>query len=192
MGLTPSLAADLALLTEAEDDSRPDLSDVIAVLGDDLVAAVPSYLGLAITIVTGGHRVTVTALVDDHRDDHVGSSVCLPLAPISAAEPGSQLVLYAARPGAFSDLAADVSWALGLPLDAAVIDRNLTRAAAQSGTSGLHELSSVNRALGVLVDTGHTPGGASDELHRLAALAGSTLLAAAVLIIEQAVLRRRD
>jgi hypothetical protein len=77
-----------------------------------------------------------TALECEARTD-VLSSLLLPLpgAPRAAGEPSIALVLYAARPGAFVDLAADAAWLTDRPLSSFVLDGHLARYRTGKATS---------------------------------------------------------
>ena len=97
----------------------------------------------------------------------------------------SQVVFYASTPGAFVDLAADLTYAFAQP------PRTPGRDGGSSGTaldpagrgpaspdgdtfslSGVAELSTIDRAVGVLIDQGHHPDDAHATLRRDAARAG--------------------
>ena len=169
------LIAHLAELTDLLDEPGTDLQAVLAVLVDDLMTAVPSFLGLTISIPTAGTEVTVN-LLDPHLADAVTSSLLLPLAALGIAGTGGTggtggtIVFYAAQPGAFVDLAADTRFAFGLDGQVA-LDQHLPSMdgpVASSGMSGHIEASTINRALGVLLDRGHTPQAARSVLQRRA------------------------
>ncbi|PZS36187.1 MAG: hypothetical protein DLM58_02275 [Pseudonocardiales bacterium] len=120
----------------------------------------------------------------DPGDAH--GSLLLPLPLICAAAPGSVLVLYAGNAGAFTDLAADLSWALGLPLSAFTLDQHTHKhhPADKAIPSGLVVFSLINQALGVLIAWGRTHEQAHDELRRQATDTRSDLPTAAAAIIE--------
>ena len=165
MDLSTALAADLARLTEALDD--PGVVELPALLGrchDALLAAVPSGLGLSMTFPAGPGGVTVSTL--PAAGTAIRSSLRVPMTPWADVDPGSDVVFYAATAGALVDLAADLGWALQLPGDGVLIDRDLSPE--DRGRSGLWELSVVHRAVGMLLDRGRTPHAARDELDRAA------------------------
>jgi hypothetical protein len=82
------------------------------------------------------------------------------------------VILYAATPGAFVDLAADLSWLAGLELDEFALDQHLNLPV-DPETAGVGQAASlINQAIGVLVARGRTLGAASDELDARAADAG--------------------
>jgi hypothetical protein len=173
--LSAALAADLTALTDILDDPQTDLETQLRSFVDDVRSAVRSYLGLSMTTIVDGHHVTLD-LVEGFVDSAgIATSLLLPLPAISAAEPGGALLLYAANAGAFVDLAADLAWALGLDPAALILDEHLTAPAGVSALSGLAELSITNQAIGVLIDRGHTPQTARDELHRHASNEGCPL-----------------
>jgi hypothetical protein len=189
MGLPPSVAAALGLLTDALNDPDGDLHGTLATLRHDLIATVPSYLGLSITVVSDGHPVTISAFHRNAAERHerspegIASSLWMPLAPFVVAEAGSQLIFYAARPGAFMDLAADLTFALGIHFHQAVFDRHLS--APPAAVSGLQDWSLINQAIGILIDLGHDPTAARDELMRRATLSGTTLIAVVATLLVQ-------
>jgi hypothetical protein len=125
---------------------------------------VPSGLGLSMTFPAGPGGVTVSTL--PAAGTAIRSSLRVPMTSWADVDPGSDVVFYAATAGALVDLAADLGWALQLPGDGLLIDRDLS--AEDRGRSGLWELSVVHRAVGVLLDRGRTPQAARDELDRAA------------------------
>jgi hypothetical protein len=168
----------------------------LAAFTADIKAAVPSYLGLQLTIGQSGHPVTLTRITP-HRTAR--TSLRVPLTDLGPRfDPDSRVILYAATAGAFVDLAADLSYALHLrtssdrstdpagssdgdgrrhrqvdsdrrlTLDADVprltLDADVPLSPLASGMSGLSELSTINRAIGVLIGHGHHPDHAGDTL----------------------------
>jgi hypothetical protein len=177
--ISAALAVDLTALTDALDDPRTDLGTQLGSFVDDVRSAVGSYLGLSMTTVVDGHAVTLDLIEDLGDSSGLAASLLLPLPAIADAEPGSVLLLYAAKAGAFVDLAADLTWALGLDPAALILDEHLTAPAEVSALSGLQELSIINQAVGVLIDRGHTPQAARDELHQHASNEGRSPYASA-------------
>ena len=175
------LNAQLGALTIALEDPEVDLQAVIAALAADVTAAVPSFLGLTMTLLLDGRPVTVTA-IDADLATAAGTSLRLPLGPLAGAAPGSFVVFYAGRPGAFVDLAADTRYAYGLDGDV-VLDGHLTPqtwpAGAHPGVSGSDELRVINQAIGLLIGQGRLPEEAHEELLRCAAHHGRGLSGAA-------------
>lgn len=160
-----SLAADLAVLTRTI--GRPDV-DLDAQLHAVIKAAnfaIDSYLGMTLTIVVDGQPVTVTARED--VTTQIATSLLIPLGPARSGGATTTLTIYAANPGAFVDLAADLSYALGLPYAALVFDDHPAAPADGSGMTGRDTQSAVNQAIGVLIDRGSTPEAAREHLRRL-------------------------
>jgi hypothetical protein len=93
------------------------------------------------------------------------------------------IVLYAAMPGAFVDLAADLAWLTGRALDDVGLDVDLGPRIHAHATTSLSSLSSIDQALGMLMGQGHTPEEALVELEALATRAGGDRHAAALLLL---------
>jgi hypothetical protein len=181
VAISSRLRSDLAALTAALDQPGSDLE---ALLGDfvaDLSSVISSYRGLSMRITVAGNEAILT-LLEDEADD-VASSMRLPLSALSASHGDSVLVLYAAKPGAFVDLAADLCVALSSPPETVTLDEDLDRPFARSGLVGLAEQSTVNLAIGVLVDRGHTLTSAGHELQKRAARRGLSVHAIALAVL---------
>lgn len=144
------------------------LDDALRALTDDLRLVVDSYLGLTLTLRHEGFPVTFTVLEDSCRAGDIRASLRLPSSALAEVEIGSVLDLYAATPGAFVDLAADVCHALQLPPERVVLDHHLTPPANASALTGARGLSQINQAVGILVSYGQTPEDARIELRRRA------------------------
>jgi hypothetical protein len=164
-----ALATDLASLTAALATPGTDLEALLAGLSRRIRVAVPSCVGLSMTVVVNGFPLTL-ATIDEVAD--VAASMRLPLSALGSADPGSVVTFYSAKPGAFVDLAADAAFTLGERDDRVVLDDDIHPSAAPSGLGGLDALSAVNRAIGYLIGEGWTPEGADAELHRRARAAG--------------------
>ncbi len=104
--------------------------------------------------------------------DHVpvvGSSVSLPVHGDAART--AEIVLYAANPGAFVDLAADLAVLTGTALHEFLLDRHLDGAfgpARPTDPGRVLDASVVDQAMGVLLDRGWTPEQARRGLRRRA------------------------
>ena len=152
-------------------------------------------------------------LDDAHSVGRVVTSLRLPLRLIDAGfEIGSRVVYYASIRGAFVDLAADLSYALtpggagptsaptaspvpdgdghpaaiggdGQPAGIS-LDTDLPPSSQTFGLSGLSELSTINRAVGMMIDRGHHPGEVHATLRRHAAAAGLAPHAFALRLLE--------
>lgn len=101
------------------------------------------------------------------------------------------MVLYAATPGAFVDLAADLAWVLRLEPTALALDQHLVVPVSSDGLVGLAEHATINRAIGVLIARGHTPASARGELRRQADLDSGDVPAAAQRVLDS-ILRERE
>jgi hypothetical protein len=106
MDVPASLSQQLSDLTDALDDPGIDRQAVLAALVRRLSAAIPSFVGLTMTLRVAGEPVTLTAIEpEDLR--RARSSLQLPLDPLAGAGPDSAVVFYARDVGAFADLAAE-------------------------------------------------------------------------------------
>jgi hypothetical protein len=179
--VSAALAADLALLTQALDDSGIDLEAGLRAFTADLKLAVSSFTGMTMTIALDGHDVSFTV----HEDATIqpATSLLIPLATVTPTGAASTMLLHAATPGAFVDLAADLSYALRIEPAALVLDGHLDPRAGPAGRTGLDEHSAINQAIGVLIGRGHTPESAQQELQRLATLDHDNLRVAAEAVI---------
>jgi hypothetical protein len=176
------LAADLAVLTEALDDTAFDLAGCLRQLVVDIGSAVPSYVGL--TFMNNEEQpASFTLLEPGTTATGVVSSVRMPLSLIVGSGPDVVLLCYAGQPGAFVDLVADLAWLSGLGLADFVLDEHLSVAFEPRIGESLLAASVINQAVGVLIGQGHTPERARSELEERANRAGIHLYAAAVLIL---------
>jgi hypothetical protein len=184
VNLSAALAADLAALSDALDDGT-DLRSLLATLIDDVTAAVESYIGMTMTLMTCAHEVSFTVR-EPVEDREIQTSLRIPLGNGAAPNGGISLTLYAAVPGAFVDLAADLSFALSVVPSRFQLDGQLTAPDGNAGVDGLAVLSAINQAVGVLIDGGHTLESAHDELRRLAEAHGGNLAGAAASVLGSA------
>ena len=158
------LTDQLNALSVALEGSGDDLQAILSVLTDDLTASVPSFVGLSVTVFVDGDPVTIHAW-----DPHPAvSSIRLPLASAPGLIDGSHVIFYAREPGAFTELAAAAAGLDGH----VVLDRHLPPRT--HGAEVLAQRSDIDQAIGVLIDTGHPPDQARQELHIRAAAAGVT------------------
>ncbi len=165
--LSTALSADLKNMFRVLDLPALDVERSLLALRVDVQLAVPSFVGLSMTLMVHGHPVTLTSM-DENTFTAIASSLQLPLALTAAVATGSRLVLYAATPGAFVDLAADLSFALAAPDGEVAVDEDLRPCTMQSGLTGIAELSIINRAIGLLMGRGLTPEAAQSHLQRRA------------------------
>jgi hypothetical protein len=184
--ISAALAADLAALTQALDNPNIDLEQGLQAFIGDAKLAISSYTGMTMTIALDGHTVSFTAHHDATSATVAATSLLIPLAALTTSDTASTLRLYAATPGAFVDLAADLSYALGTDPTTLVLDNHLPAPEDSSGMTGLAAHFAIDQAIGVLIGGGHTPETARDELHRLAAIDHGDLRAAAEQIISTA------
>jgi hypothetical protein len=192
--LPAAVLAHVRDLTASIGQDDRDLSDTLVALTTALRSTASSYRGLRLTIVENVWPVTLTAFTDG-PDVPVTTSLRLPLGLVSRMVDGeSRVVFFAGNPGALTDLAADLSHALGgVPVDGRSstannkdhhathvdghrrvieLDADLPPVSRRSGLTGLAELTVLNRAIGILVDQGHDIEQAHHALRRDAAAAG--------------------
>jgi hypothetical protein len=197
-----SLLANLRELSTTDiDGDGHAVGELLAALIRALEASVLSYCGLQLTISQNGFPVVLTAF--DGHDGAVGTSLRVPLALLdSGFTTESRIVFYAGTPGAFVDLAADLTFALGaasipepvrdsappgIRLDADPLPR--TRG---FNLSGLTELTTIDRAVGVMIGQGHHPDDAYQTLRGDAARAGLDPYAWAAQLLRRARTRRLE
>ncbi len=166
------LTEQLGDLTITLDDPGTDLKAILDVLSDDLTAAVPSYLGLTLTLQLDHGTVTLTT-VDADLALAAGAWIEFPLATQPSADPAGTLVCYARRPGSFVALAL-VLHPGGQHMQDCVVPR--AEPIRPAGISGLDNVTVINRAIGVLISGGLAPAQADAELLRRAAVDGRALL----------------
>lgn len=165
MKIDAALAADLDILTEALDQPGADVLHTLHQLSVDAQAAVPTYLGLSVTVDNSDPPFTLTTLEDGRAAD-VRTSLCLmlPGAGDGRASPSVALILYAGTSGTFVDLTADLAWLLGRPLGDFALDQHLSSPTSPGTGTHLRTASVINQAIGVLIGRGYTPERAHREL----------------------------
>jgi hypothetical protein len=183
-----ALLRDVFHLTSTLGVDGDDLRARLIALSADLKAAIPSYRGLQVTILVPPQPVDLVLFLPPEDGEQVTTSLRLPLAVLGPGfDTASQVVFYAVSPGAFVDLAADLSYALNLPTatgpvepgiarrdgdgqrgshrparsHAIALDADLPPSRLSSGLIGLSELSTINQAFGVLIEQGEHP----DRVH---------------------------
>jgi hypothetical protein len=179
--MSAALEADLHLLS-ALSGLDDDIEGLLRGMVVDLKSAVPSAIGLSLTVHVSGQDVTLTTL-DDDDNRSVGASILVPLGAAAAPSDGTCVVFYAETPGAFVDLSADLGWTTGLPAGMILLDQHLLLPVEGSAMTGLRELSAINQAIGMLIEQGSTPESARTELDRLAESLGTTVSSAAAEIV---------
>jgi hypothetical protein len=182
--ITAALAADLAILSEALDETDADITEALHQLVADVRLAVRSYLGLTVTSRDATYPLTLTAMeVSAHPDDAV-SSLMMPLYDdFDDANSCLVVILYAGRSGAFVDLAADLAWLTGRRLTEFALDQHLSGPAQPDSDGGVQAASLVDQAIGVLLGRGYTPEQAALEIDARASAAGHSRSGAADIIV---------
>lgn len=186
MKITAALAAELALLTQALDVPGTDVAESMTRLAAAAQRAVDSYLGLCVAITAKSEQLDLTVLDEGVDAASVRTSLLVPLPPATidgiTTTASVALILYAATPGAFVDLAADLAWLTGREPAEFRLDEH--RSPPHSAANpALAALSHINQALGVLIGRGSTPEQAQRDLHARAANAGTDILQAAKSIL---------
>jgi hypothetical protein len=157
------LLSDLAV-PDAVTGEQVELQDSLTALTTSLRHAVPSYRGLALTLVIDEQPVSVTSAERGDTSD-IATSLRFSLAWVPLLGRDSQITFYASVPGSFVDLAADLAVALGSK--GLRLDEDIPLALV-SDLTGVVRLSTINEAVGVLIDHGHTPDSAQRELRHIA------------------------
>jgi len=163
--IAATLAVDLGILTEALDEPGADVANSLRQLTINATAAVPTFLGLSVTVDGSDPPFAFTTIVDGVGTGEIRTSLRLAL-------PGVVVVLYAGSPGTFVDLAADLAWLTARPPSDFVLDQHLLAPAERVSATGLFEVSVINQAIGALIGRGHTPEQAERHLTAEAADAG--------------------
>jgi len=186
MEIGAALAAELGILTAALDEPGADVLHSLHRLGVDAQAAVPSYLGLSVIVEGNGSPFTFSTL-EDGAADKVRTSLRLTL-PAFGGEglsgPLVALIFYAARPGTFVDLAADLAWLTGRPASEFTLDQHLRVPAGSDGGTSLRTASVINQAIGVLIGRGYSPRQAHSKLDADAERARTDRITAAQVILD--------
>ena len=174
MKIGAALAADLGILNAALDEPGADVLHSLYQLGVDAQAAVPTYLGLSVTVDGSDPPFTFTTVEDDTAGD-VRTSLRLTLPGVGdrRASPSVALTLYAGTPGTFVDLTADLAWLTGRAPSDFALDQHLSVPAGSDAGTYLRAASVINQAIGVLIGRGYTPGQAHRELDTQADGAGT-------------------
>ena len=150
---------------ESEPLSQGSLRETLAALIATAKEATAAYLGMTIAVVIDGQPILLTVVESSAHTALQAASLSLSLSWLPALNPGSRITFYAATSGAFVDLAADLSFALGgLAMQ---IDEDIATAPI-AGLTGLEALYSINQAVGILLGHGHSVETAQAELRRRA------------------------
>ena len=179
MDPTAALIAQLQRLGRSTGTDLHDVGVSVAELTAALTTAVPSFLGLTITLFHDTGSLTLAAV---GRAADRAASTSLRCSILLEGGGWARLVLYADQPGALTDLDADLTY-LGrhanghtgrrVPAVTHVwVDQDLPAPALAPGLIGLEEQSALSRAEGALIEQGVHPDEAAWELHRRAAALG--------------------
>lgn len=186
MGLTQSLTASLTLLGEALDDPDLDLPAAVNEFAETIRSAVGSFEGLSLHVTGPIGGLGFTLMGEDATwtgpGSTVGASLLLPMLPTDG-EQCSEIVLYAANPGAFVDLAADLAVLTATPLPELVLDEHLDPDRRQQDITEVLDAAVIDQAVGVLLGWGWTPEEASAALDDRPARRGKDRLGAAAELI---------
>jgi len=181
--IPPALAADLVSLTQTLPDPDVDLHQLLSELARGVPLAVPSYLGMSLSVPTGADTdFRATVLAQSARHEDVRASLRWPLTALSGSRAAGTLIFYASSPGAFADLVADLGGSWHLDPGALSLDADLTVPDTGPDT-GLAAMASIHQAIGVLIDHGFSPTDAAGELHRRALYTGTSRHATATRLL---------
>jgi hypothetical protein len=170
-------------LTEVGDGDVMDPEPVLSQLNHYFELMVPLYIGVAITLVTSGHRTTVESYVSGRRSLAARASIHVPCGLLAPSHPESSLTLRAGAVGAFTQLANDLGRLPGAAEHDVVLDQHLARLDLDPASS-LSAFSTVNQAIGVLLAAGFDVTDARAELTARADRTGLDLLTVAGLVLE--------
>jgi hypothetical protein len=172
--IAAALAADLGVLTVALENPGADLAHDLRQLTADATAAIPTFLGLSVTVGGSDPPFTFTTLLEGICAGDVRTSLRLALPAIgdTGLLPAVVIVLHAGAPGTFVDLAADLAWLTARPLSDFALDQHLPGPAERVAATNFLELSVINQAIGALIGRGYTPEQAAQHLTTEGAEAG--------------------
>ena len=124
MDFSTALLRDLLHLSSSVELDEDELGARMAALVTALRTAVPSYRGMYLTVVEDDEPVGLSAF-ESTEDGAITTSLRLPFAALAPGfHVGSRVVFYAASPGAFVDLAADIGPALKLNVPVIWVNRH--------------------------------------------------------------------
>lgn len=177
VNIPTALIAELHLLNEALDDAASDIAATLMLLMSEAALTVPSFLGLSVLVTQAPEApMEITTFEHDPKHQAIGTSLRLRVPHDSRTGvqgPASiELILYAAHPGAFVDLAADLTWLTGRPWRDLRVDEDLVGPRRSTDAGSLTSWSVLNQARGVLISTGLTAHEADLELDARASVTG--------------------
>lgn len=164
MDINAVMAAALAVLTEALDEHGTDIAHSLHRLTLDAAAAISSYLGLSVVVSQSDPPLTITTLTDGAVDADICTSLHVLLPGTEPGRAPVALILYAATPGAFVDLAADMTWLMASTMIEVTLDEHLLSATGGETATQLRAASDINQAIGILIGHGYTIHEANGEL----------------------------
>jgi hypothetical protein len=179
------MVAALGVLTDALDEPGTDIVHSLQQLALAAAATIPTYRGLSVVVPHSDPPFTVTTLADGVKAADIRTSLQVLLPTMGADHDAATVavILYAAAPGTFVDLAADLAWLTGRPMSEVTLDGHLTVPDAADMGAQLHAASVINQAIGVLIGRGYTPRRAHRHLDIQAATKGTDRHAIAQLIL---------
>src|ERR1700712_5732318 len=143
--------------------SGSDLTHSVTLLEKKVRLAVPSLLGWSLTVVVDGRDVTMNSINPLASADDVRASIRVPLSAFMTAGPTGWMVFYAEAAHAFFRVGSDFVPEYGPYICLLRTDQehnpNLS-----SNLSGVREMSTILRAIDVLLAGGYTPETARDHL----------------------------
>lgn len=183
----PSDFLGLGAFSSSDGDGVGTLVEDLAV---HLTSAVPSFVGLTVTLVDDDGELTLVATAAAPAGEGVPPT-SLRFCVVPAAGRSARFVLHARQPGALVDLAADLDYlARGAggqaraPTDVR-LDEDLDGTVLVPGVVGLGRRSALHRAEGVLIADGVDPREVAAELRRRAVAHGADLDAYARRTLEE-------
>lgn len=189
MSISRRVTQALAALSELTDQPGVDLPQTVSQLSRIVGHAVDSFCGLTVNTGTGPGvlRFTVGPTGDVAPiTSRARSSLRLGSALLSTGGPALEIVLFATRPGAFVDLAADIVWATEAP-HAVELDRHLGPVGRTDTVKDLAAASAIDRAIGALIGRGTPAARARAAIEERAEREGITTAEAAQRILQHAV-----
>lgn len=170
---------------------RAELARELQRLLELAVQAVPSCLGVSVTLQGDGPALTISARRPGWHDRPVLASllVRLPRRPATCTAGGADLVVYASAAHAFRETAPSVLALLDMTGRQVTLDRHLIApdviAERAALALWLDEKTSIDRAMGMLLARGLLPTDGRRELERRASVAGISIGAAARLLLAE-------
>ena len=166
--VTTALADSIQELFADLEQTESQVEKSLASLRRDLKLAVRSSVGLTLTVlIDPDQQVTLTSIDHFTEAGDIVTSLRLPLNWATMGT-GSMIIFYAGVSGALVDLAADLNYSLRLSPGTVVLDEDTAAPLGGSGLTGAAQSTTVNQAIGVLIDRGHTPATAGAHLRRQA------------------------